>query len=188
MTATTKLKTLPLWNENYDKPRQHIKKQRHYFANIIFPAVIDRCESWTMKKAEHWKIDAFKLWCWRTCLRAPWTASRSNQSILKEINSEYSLEGLMLRLKFQNFGYLMWRANLLEKTDAGKDWGQEEKRATEDEMVWWYHQLNGHEFEKTPGGGERRKPAVLQSMESQKVRHDWLSDWTITTIMCSDGC
>ena len=74
------------------------------------------CESWTMKKAEHQRIDAFKLWCWRRLLRVPWTVRRSNQSILKEINSEYSLEGLMLKLKFQCFGHLMGRADSLEKT------------------------------------------------------------------------
>ena len=87
----------------------------HLVKVTVFPVVIYRCESWTMKKAEHWKIDAFKLWCWRRCLRVPWTASRSNQSILKEINSEYSLEGLMLKLKLQHFGHLMAR-QLTEKT------------------------------------------------------------------------
>ena len=74
------------------------------------------CESWTIKKAEHWRIDAFELWCWRRLLRVPWTARRSNQSILKEINPEYSLEGLMLKLKLQYFGYLMWRTDSFEKT------------------------------------------------------------------------
>ena len=83
---------------------------------MVFPVVMDRCESWTMKKAEHRRIDAFKLWCWRTVFRVPWTARKSNQSILKEINPEYSLEGLMLKLKLQYFGYLMQRADSLEKT------------------------------------------------------------------------
>ena len=140
----------------------------HIVKVMVFAVVMYRCESWTMKKADYQRIDAFKLWCWRRLLRVPWTARRSNQSILKEINSEYSLEGLMLRLKFQNFGYLMWRANLLEKTDAGKDWGQEEKGATEDEMVGWYHQLNGHEFEKTPGGDERQGSLLCCSPWSLK--------------------
>ena len=85
-------------------------------------------------------------------LRVPWTARRSNQSILKEINPEYSLVGLMLKLQY--FGHLMGRANSLEKTDTGKDWRQEEKGTTEDEMVGWHHWLNGHEFEQTPGDGE----------------------------------
>ena len=89
---------------------------------MVFPVVIYGCESWTIKKAECWRIDAFKLWCWRRLLRVPWTARRSNQSILKEIKLEHSLEGLMLKLKLQYFGHLMWSANLLEKdSDAGKD-------------------------------------------------------------------
>ena len=102
---------------------QLIKKQRHYFADkgqlgkaMVFPVVMYGCESWTIKKAEHQRIDAFELWCWRRLLRVPWRARRSNQSILNEINSEYSLEGLMLRLKCQSFGHLMRRVNSLEKT------------------------------------------------------------------------
>ena len=82
---------------------------------MVFPVVMHGCESWTIKKTEHQRIDAFELWCWRRLLRVPWTARRSNQSILKEISPEYSLEGLMLRLKCQYFGHLMWRANPLEK-------------------------------------------------------------------------
>jgi len=112
------------------------------------------CESWTVKKAECWRIDAFELWCWRRLLRVPWTARRSNQSILKEISPGCSLEGLMLKLKLQYFGHLMWRVDSLEKTDARRDWGQEEKGATEDEMVGWHHQLDGHESEWTPGVGD----------------------------------
>ena len=94
------------WKESYDQPRQHIKKQRHHFAikgpssqSYAFPVVMYGCESWTVKKAEHQRIDAFELWCWRRLLRVPWAARRSNQSILKEISPEYSLEGLMLKLK-----------------------------------------------------------------------------------------
>ena len=82
---------------------------------VVFPVVMYGCESWTKKKAEHWRIDAFELWCWRRLLRVPWTARRSNQSILKEISSEYSLEGLMLKLKLQYFGHLMRRTDSLEK-------------------------------------------------------------------------
>ena len=100
-----------------------------------------------MKKAECRRIDAFKLWCWRRLLRVPWTARRSNQSIVKEISPGCSLEGLMLKLKLQYFGHLMRRVDSLEKTDAGRDWGQEEKGTTEDEMAGWHHQLDGHEFE-----------------------------------------
>jgi len=91
---------------------------------MVFPVVMSGCEHWTVKKAEHRSIDAFELWCWRRLLRVPWTARRSNQSILKEISPGCSLEGLMLKLKLQYFGHLMRRVDLLEKTDAGRDWGQ----------------------------------------------------------------
>ena len=111
------------WKKSYDQPRQHIKKQRHYFTNkgplvkaMVFPTVMHRCESGTIKKAEHRRIDAFKMWCWRRLLRVPWSARRSNQSIPKEISTEYSLEGLMLKLKLQYFGHLMRRTDSLEKT------------------------------------------------------------------------
>ena len=121
---------------------------------VVFPVVMYGCESWTIKKAERQRIDAFELWCWRGLLRVPWTSRRWNQSILKDISPEYSLEGLMLKLKLQYFGHLMWRTDSLEKTNAGEDWRQEEKGMTEDEMVGWHHQLNGHEFEQAPGVGE----------------------------------
>ena len=110
------------WKECYDKSRQCIRKQRHHFANkvrlvkaMVFPAVMYGCESWTVKKAEC-RIDAFELWHWRRLLRAPWTASRSNKSILKEISPEYSLEAQMLKLKLQYFVHLMGRTDSLEKT------------------------------------------------------------------------
>ena len=106
-----------------------------------------RCESWTIKKAEHRRIDASELWYWRGLLRVPWTARRSNQSILKEISPESSLEGQMLKVKLQYFGHLIQRVDSLEKTDAGRDWGQEEKGMTEDEMAGWHHRLDGCEFE-----------------------------------------
>ena len=116
---------------------------------MIFPVFTYSCENWTIKKVECWRIDAFELWCWRRVLRAPWTARRSSQSTLKEISPEYSLEGLLLKLRSQYSGYLMQTANSLEKNpDAGKDWGQEEKGAAEDETVGWHHQLNGHELSK----------------------------------------
>ena len=111
------------WKESYDQPRQHIKKQSitlptkvHLVKAMVFPVVMYGCESWTIKKAEHRRIDVFKLWCWRRLLRVPWTARRSNQSILKEISPGCSLEGLMLKLKLQYFGHLMWRADSFEKT------------------------------------------------------------------------
>ena len=121
---------------------------------MVFPVVMYGCESWTVKKAECWIIDAFELWCWRRLLRVPWTTRRSNQSILREINSDCSLEGLMLKLKLQYFGHLMQRADSLEKTHARRDWGQEEKGTTEDETVGWHHRLNGYEFGWTPGIGD----------------------------------
>uniref|UniRef100_A0AC11CY37 Uncharacterized protein n=1 Tax=Ovis aries TaxID=9940 RepID=A0AC11CY37_SHEEP len=114
---------------------------------MVFPVVMYGCESWTVKKAEHWRIDAFELWCLRRLLRVPWTGRRSNQSILKEIGPGCSLEGLMLKLKLQYFGHLMQRADSLEKTlMQGKIEGRK-RGMTEDEMVGWHHQLNGREFE-----------------------------------------
>ena len=112
------------WKKSYDQPRQHIKKQRHYFSDkgpslvkaMVFPALRYRCEIWTIKKAECQRIDAFKLWCSRRLFRVHWPAWRSNQSILKEINPEDLLEGLMLKLKLQYFGHQMGRADSLGKT------------------------------------------------------------------------
>ena len=111
----------------------------HLVKAVVFPVVMYECESWTVKKAERRRIDAFELWCWRGLLRVPWTARRSNQSILEEISPGCSLEGLMLKLKLQYFGHLMRRVDSLEKTDAGRDWGQEKKETTEDEMAGWHH-------------------------------------------------
>ena len=123
VSAAMKLKDACSLEEKLDKPRQHIKKQRHYLANkvclvkgMVLPVVMYECESWTLKKAECWSIDAFELWCWRRLLRVPWTSKRSNQSLLKESSPEYSLEGLMLKLKPQYFGHLMGRTDSLEKT------------------------------------------------------------------------
>ena len=109
--------------ENYDKPCSVLKSRTiilltevHLVKVIVFPVVMYRCENWTIKKAECQRINSFELWCWRRLLGVSWTARRSNQSILKEINPEYSLERLMLKLKLQYFGHLMWRADSLEKT------------------------------------------------------------------------
>ena len=114
---------------------------------MVFPVVMYGCESWTVKKAEHRRIDAFELCCWRRLLRVPWTVRRSNQSILKEMSPGISLEGMMLKLKLQYFGHLMRRVDSLEKTlMLGKIEGRK-RRGTEDEMIGWHHQLNGHEFE-----------------------------------------
>ena len=118
---------------------------------MVFPVVIYGCESWTIKKAEHRRTDAFELWCWRRLLRVPWTARRSNHSILKEISPGCSLEGLMLRLKLQYFCHLMGRADSLEKTlMLGMIEGRRRK-GTEGEMAGWHHQLNGHGLGWIPG-------------------------------------
>ena len=120
----------------------------HLVKAMVFPVVMYGCESWTIKKAECWRIDAFELWCWKRLLRVLWTARRSNQSILKEVSLECSLEGLMLKLKLQYFGHLMLRADSFEKDpDAGKYWRWEDKGTKEDEMAGWHHQRYGHEFE-----------------------------------------
>ena len=114
---------------------------------MLFPGVMYGCESWTVKKAERRRIDSFEQWVWRRLLRVPWTARRSSQSILKEISPGCSLKGMMLKLKLQYFGHLMRSVDSLEKTDAARDWGQEKKGTTEDEMVGWHHRLDGREFE-----------------------------------------
>ena len=122
---------------------------------MVFPVVMYGHKSWTIKKAEHQRIDAFELWCWRRLLRVPWTARRSNQFILKEISPEYSLEGLMLKLKLQYFGHLDAKNWLTGKDpDAGQDWRQKEKGTTEDEMVGWHHRFYGHEFGWIPEIGD----------------------------------
>ena len=107
----------------------------HIVKAMTFPVVGYGCESWTIKKAEHWRVDALKLWCWKRLLRAPWTARRSNQSILKDINPQYSLEGLMLKLKHEHFGRLMWRTEVLGKNRMlGKTEGQ--RRRVQQSMRW----------------------------------------------------
>ena len=147
------------WKESSEQPRQHItlSTKVHLVKAMTFPVVMYGCESWTIKKAEHQRIDAFELWCWRILLRVLWTARRSNQSILKETSPGCSLERLMLKLKLQYFGHLMQRADSFEKTlkkDPGKNWAQEEKGTTEDEMVGWHHLLDGHGFGWTLGVGD----------------------------------
>ena len=144
------------WKKSYDQPRQHIKNQRHYLPTkghlvkvMVFSVVMYGCESWTIKKAEHGRTDAFELWCWRRLLRVPWIARRSNQSILKEISPEYSLEGLMLKVKVQYLGHVMQRTEKFEKTVMlGKI--ERGKRRGRRRMRWLdliRHGLNAHEFE-----------------------------------------
>ena len=125
------------------------------FKAMVFPVVMYGCESWTVKKVQCRRMGAFELWCWRRLLRVPWTARRSNQSILKEASPGCSLEGLMLNLKLQYFGHLMRRIDSLEKTlMLGKIEDRRRKGMTEDEMVGWHHQLSGRGFGWTLGVGD----------------------------------
>ena len=158
------------WKKNYDKLDGVLRSRDVTLPTkvcivktMVSSVVTYGCESWTRKKAERWRIDAFELWCWQRFLRVPWTIRRSNQSFLKEIRPEYSMEGLMLKLKVQYFGHLMRK-----DPDAEKDWRQEEKGATEDEMVGWHLQLNGHEFEQAPGDSEGQGSLVCCSQWGYK--------------------
>ena len=149
----------------------------HLVKAMAFPVVMYGCESWNIKKAEHWRIDAFELWCWRRLLRVTWTARRANQSILKEINPEYLLEGLMLKLKLQYFSHLMQRAHSLEKTlmlekiegrkrRGRRGWDGWVASPTQWTWVW----ASSGKWWRT------EKPRVLQSMRSQRVGHDWVTE------------
>ena len=146
---------------------------------MVFPVVMYGCESWTIKKAEQWRTDAFELWCWRRLLRVPWTARRSNQFILKDnISPGCSLEGLILKLKTP----ILWPADvkswlIWKDSDAGRDWGQEEKGTTEDEMAGWHHWLDGREWEWAPGVGDGQGGLACCDSWGRK-ESTWLSDWT----------
>ena len=144
---------------------------------MVFPVVMYGCESWTIKKAERQSIDGFELWCWKRLLRVHWTARRSNQSILKAINPEYSLEGLMLKLSLQYFGYLMRRANSIERPGCWgrlKAWGEGDDRGWDGWMAsptqWTWVWASSGSWWWTG------KPGVLQSMESQRVGHNWVTE------------
>ena len=149
----------------------------HLVRAMVFPVVMYRCQSWTIKKVEHWRTDVFKLWCQRRLLRVPWTAKRSKQSILKEISPEYSLE--RLKLKLQYFGHLMRRADSLEKTlMLGKIEGRRRRGGTEAEMVGWHHWHNGHELEQTPGGRKGQGGLACGSPQGHKELDttEWLDN------------
>ena len=147
---------------------------------MVFLVVMYKCENWAIKKIELWRIDAFELWFWRRLLRIHWRARRSNQSIIKEVNHEYSLEELMVKLNLWDFGHLRQRANSFRKdSDAGKDWGQEKKGTTEDEMVGWHHWFNRSEFEQTLGNSKEQGSLACCSPWGHKSQ-TWLRDWTTT--------
>ena len=153
---------VPVMGEPGGLPSMGLHRVGHEWSNLaaaavkamVFPVVMCGCESWTIKKAEHWRIDAFELWCWRRPLRVPWTARRSNQSTLKEISPGCSLEGMMLKLKLPYFGHLVQRVDSLEKTLMLGGIGGGRRSTTEDEMAGWHHRLDGREFEWTPGVGD----------------------------------
>ena len=174
------------WKKSYDQRRQHVTKQRHYFAKkvhlvkaMVFLVVMYGCMIWTIKKAEHWRIDAFELWCWRRLLRVPWTARRSNQFILKEISPECSLEGQMLKLKFQYFSHLMRRADSFKKTlmlgrlkarGEGDNRGWDGWMASPTEWTWLWVDFGSWWWTGRPG--------VLWFMGSQRIGHDWATELT----------
>ena len=147
----------------------------HLVKAMVFPVVMYGCQSWTINKAEHWRIDAFDLWCWRRPLRVPWTARRSNQPILKEISPEYSLEGLMLKLKFQYSGHLIERTDSFDKTlMLGKIEGR--RRRGWQRMRWLDGIINSMDMSLSMSDGHEwwtGKPGMLQSMGWQRVGHDW---------------
>ena len=154
---------------------------------VVFPIVTYACKSWTIKKAEGQRIDAFELWCWRRLMRVPWTARRSNQSILKEISPEYSLEPLMLKLKLQYFGHLMWRTDsfeetlMLGKSKGRRRWGQQRMR--------WLDGITESldmSLSKLWELVMDREAYVLQSMGSQRGRHDWATELNWTYLIASD--
>ena len=180
------------WQESYDQPRQHIKKQRHTLSTkvrlvkaMVFPVVMYGCESWTVKKAEHRRIDAFELWCWRRLLIVPWTARRSNQFILKEISPGCSLEGMMLKLKLQYFGHLTRRVDTLEKTLMLGGIGGRRRRGRQ-RMRW----LDGFTDSMDVNLSELRswwwtgKPGVLWFIGPQRVGHDWATELNWTELNC----
>ena len=181
-----KLKDTP-WKESYDQHRQHIKKQRYYFANKVSSSqgygfskamVMYGYESWTVKKAECQRIDAFELWCWRRLLRIPWTARRSNQSILN-ISPGCSLERLMLKLKLQYFGHLMWRVDSLEKTLICEELGT---GGEEDDRGWdgWMASLTQWTWVWVDSGSWwwTGRPGMLRSMGSDTTEWlNWLTNW-----------
>ena len=174
---------LASWKKSYDQTKQHIKSRDitlptkvHIVRAMVFPVIMYGSECWIIKKAECQRIDAFYLWCWRGLLRVPWTARRSNQSILKDINPEYSLEGL--KLKLQYFGYLMWRADSLEKSLMLEMTEGRKRRGGQRNGWGWMASLTQWTWvwASSGRGWWTGKPGMLQSMGSQRVTHDWSTE------------
>ena len=160
----------------------------HLVKAIVFLVVMFGCQSWTIRKAECRRIDAFELWCWRRLLRIPWTARRFNQSILKEISPEYSLEELMLKLKLQYLGHLMWRADSFEKTWC---WGRLKVGGEGDDRGWdgWMASLTQWTWVWVNSGSWwwTGRPGMPQSLGSQRARHDWVTELNWTELIHSIG-
>ena len=181
-------KMIASWQESDDKPRQCIKKQRNItlltkvciVKSVVFPVVVYSWETWTVKEAECQRIYASELWFWRRFLKVPWTARRSKLSILREINREYSLEGLMLKLKLQYFGHLIWTATSLEKSLMLGKIESRGRRGSEDAKAGWHHWCNAHELGQTLGDGEGQGGLACCRLWSAKSRIPWLGNWTIT--------
>ena len=185
-----KLKDACPWKKSYEQPRQHIKRQRHYFTNkgpysqsYSFSHIHVWMWALDHKKAECQRINAFKLWCWRRLFKVPWTPWRSNQSILKEINCKYSLEGLLWNLEPQHFGHLMWRANSLENTlMLGKIEGR--RRRGQQRMRW---------LDSSTSSMDMSLSKLQEIVKDRQVWHvavhgvtkswTWLSDWTATPLL-----
>ena len=155
---------------------------------MVFPVVVYGCESWIIKKAEHQRIDVFELWCWRRLLRVPWIARRSNQSILKEISPECSLEGLMLKLKLQYFGHLMWRATHLERPWC---WERLKAGGEGDDRGWdgWMASLTWWTWVWVDSGSWwwTGRPGVLRFVGLQRVGHNWATELNWTTMSCGEA-
>ena len=186
--------TLALWKKSYDQPRQLIKKQRHYFAkgpssqSYGFSSSHVCSESWTIKKAEHWRNEAFEQGLWRRLLSVPWTARRLNQSILKEISPGCALEGMMLKLKLQYFGHLMWRVDSLEKTLMLGGIGGRRRRGLQ--RIRWLDGITDLMNVGLVNSGSwwwTGRPGVLQFMGSHRVRHNWATElnWSELSWTCT---